>query len=309
VKNINNSQIKLQIDYTIALIFFMSNQPEKIAGKKLKAIRDTLLLSRKSVKKAIGIPISTLERIENGELPYPISWLNALCDFYVVNKEDIYNNNKPTVDWKTLRRRILSKHKENQKIVKVLNSKPYPKKAIVHRILKTQYLDNYRNADELRLHFKTRYGLSFTYTTLRNSLTSLEEKGILEKRKIGTEKTEFRRKAASSTSLDQTIDEIRRFLEENTSQETLNLVNPVFDRMARMLYLLKSGPNTRAEIFTYAGFRNETNNINRSLKVLENTNLVEMTIKDKPRSSKQMYRLTEKGYELLRKAGVDLSPH
>lgn len=283
----------------------MNNQPEKIAGKKLKAIRDALLLSRKSVKKAIGIPTSTLERIENGELPYPISWLNALCDFYAINKEDIYNANKPTVDWKTLRRRILSKHKENQKIAKELNAKPHPKKAIVHRILKTEYLDQYKNADEMRLHFKTRYGLSFAYTSLRNSMISLEEDGILEKRKIGSEKTEFRRKASSPTSLDQKIEEIRRFLEENTPQEILNLVNPVFDRMARMLYLLKSGPNTRAKIFAYAGFRNETNNINRSLKVLENINLVEMTIKDKPRSSKQMYRLTDKGYELLRKVGVD----
>ncbi|MFD2964567.1 MULTISPECIES: Fic family protein [Olivibacter] len=62
----------------------------------------------------------------------------------------------------------------------------------------------------------------------------------------------------------------------------------------------------RAEIFAYAGLKNETNNINRSLKVLETMNLVEMTIKDKPRSSLQMYQLTDKGKELLRKVGVEI---
>ncbi len=35
-------------------------------------------------------------------------------------------------------------------------------------------------------------------------------------------------------------------------------------------------------------------------------NLVEMTIKDKPRSSLQMYQLTDKGKELLRKVGVEI---
>lgn len=282
----------------------MDKQPEKIAGKKLKAIRDALLLSRKSVKKAIGIPASTLERIENGELPYPISWLNSLCTFYVANKEDLYIDSKPTPDWKTLRRRMLASHRDNQKILKELNANPYPKKAIVHRILKTHYLDHYRNADELRLHFKTRYGWLFAYTTLRNSLVSLEEEGILEKRKIGSEKTKFRRKSVSPSTIDETIDEIRRILEEKTTQDIINLVNPVFDRMARMLYLLQSGAYKRAEIFAYAGLKNETNNINRSLKVLETMNLVEMTIKDKPRSSLQMYKLTDKGKEFLRNVGV-----
>lgn len=283
----------------------MNKTHEEIAGRKLKEIRDALLLSRKRVKDAIGIPIATLERIENGELPYPISWLNSLCDFYVINKEEIYNEHKPIPDWKTLRRRILSHSKEKPNAIKALNSNPYPKKAIVHRVLKTDFLDEYKDADKVLLHFKTRYGLTFEYTTLRNSLAGLSRDGVLEQRKLGSQKTEFKRKSNLPTGPNEIIDEIRRLIEANTPKDVLSLVNPIFDRMARMLFLLKSGPNTRTEIFAYAGFRNETNNSNRSLKVLEQIGLVDMVIKDKPTSSKQMYRLTEKGRELLKKVGVD----
>src|SRR5690606_33897495 len=105
------------------------------------------------------------------------------------------------------------------------------------------------------------------------------------------------------------IEQIRLFLEENNNGKNDDLVTPAFDKMSKMIYYLKDSPRKRADLFEYAGYKNATNNNKRSLKVLEDMDLVEMTIKDKPTSSKQMYRLTENGYELLRKVGADLSPH
>jgi ATP-dependent DNA helicase RecG len=54
-----------------------------------------------------------------------------------------------------------------------------------------------------------------------------------------------------------------------------------------------------SELMAIAGRTNRTKFRNQVLKPLIDAGLIEMTIPDKPRSSKQRYRLTEKGKALL----------
>jgi len=57
-----------------------------------------------------------------------------------------------------------------------------------------------------------------------------------------------------------------------------------------------------------AGQTNRTRFRNGVVKPLSDAGLLEMTIPDKLRSSKQKYRLTAKGMDILRRLGKDSNP-
>jgi ATP-dependent DNA helicase RecG len=58
---------------------------------------------------------------------------------------------------------------------------------------------------------------------------------------------------------------------------------------------------TRAQAQKALGLKSQANFRDRYLQPALNTRLIEMTILDKPKSSKQKYALTEKGKALLKK--------
>lgn len=58
------------------------------------------------------------------------------------------------------------------------------------------------------------------------------------------------------------------------------------------------GERTRAEILHLLGLKDRTNLAKEYVQPALTAGLIEMTIPDKPRSSKQRYRLTDKGREL-----------
>jgi ATP-dependent DNA helicase RecG len=60
---------------------------------------------------------------------------------------------------------------------------------------------------------------------------------------------------------------------------------------------------TREEIMEKLGLKDEKHFRENYQQVAVNLGLIEMTIPDKPRSSKQKYRLTEKGKAILKQSG------
>ena len=60
----------------------------------------------------------------------------------------------------------------------------------------------------------------------------------------------------------------------------------------------KDAPRTGQELVTASGYATRTGNFKRSLEKLLIVGFIEMTIPEKPRSSKQKYRLTQKGKNL-----------
>jgi len=73
---------------------------------------------------------------------------------------------------------------------------------------------------------------------------------------------------------------------------------------AEVMKMLKaiSGEMTRSEIRSALGLKGRANFEKRHLKPALSQGLVEMTIPDKPRSSKQRYRITPQGDEVLKNA-------
>lgn len=76
-------------------------------------------------------------------------------------------------------------------------------------------------------------------------------------------------------------------------------VTPEVQRMISIM----AGEMTRGEIQAKLGLKDEKHFRERYQQIAVQLGLIEMTIADKPRSSKQKYRLTEKGRKLLRLAG------
>lgn len=73
---------------------------------------------------------------------------------------------------------------------------------------------------------------------------------------------------------------------------------PTSTLQVRNLIRSLDGERTRAEILQLLGLKDRTNLAKEYVQPALTAGLIEMTILDKPRSSKQRYRLTDKGREL-----------
>lgn len=286
---------------SVWVFYVMQNNKELQIGRRLYLIRNLLLLTKIDIKNFVGISETTLGRIENGILPLNRLKIELLSKFYGISDHDLLNLDKPIPSWKSLKRKVLSLHRNNEKLLQALEKKPNPRFAIEYRILKSDFFNNFHNARQTMDHLKNTYNWSFPHSSIKNSLDKLFEDGKLEIKSPKLIPQEFRAIRTFSSDQEEIIMQIKRNLEENTPNSITDLVSPAFDRMAKMLVFLRNGAQKRSSIFLNADLENATNNIRRSLKVLENLDLVEMTIKDEPNSSKQQYRLTREGVELVNK--------
>jgi ATP-dependent DNA helicase RecG len=76
--------------------------------------------------------------------------------------------------------------------------------------------------------------------------------------------------------------------------------------MSKLLIWLQSQPRTRSELLEYLGLKNHSDNVKRYIEPMEINGLMVKTIPNKPKSPKQMYRLTEKGSNIV--GGVNELP-
>lgn len=276
----------------------MKESIETQIGNRYFLIRNLLLLTRMEVLDLTGISISTLTRIEKGKLSTNTGTTDKLSNLYQTPKEDIYNTGKPLPTWKELRKRVLAAHRNNEKLIGYLDKKPESKQIIEYRVMRSSFLDSFRSAREVALHIRRRYAFSYSHSTVKNSLDILTDLGLLETARSEKEPQQFRKVSAIPKNLEQQIEKIQHRLEEKLRENPIDLVTPAYDKMARMLVLLNEGPKRRAELTRFSDYENATNNIKRSLKILEELGLVERTVREKPTSSKQRYRLTQAGKEV-----------
>ena len=87
--------------------------------------------------------------------------------------------------------------------------------------------------------------------------------------------------------------------EQVEDQVKAQVAGEVTGEVQRLLEALVNLPMTRLEAQKSLGLKGQANFRDRYLQPALSTKLIEMTIPDKPRSSKQRYRLTEKGREWL----------
>lgn len=84
-------------------------------------------------------------------------------------------------------------------------------------------------------------------------------------------------------------------VEDQVKAQEAQIAGEVTGEVQRLLEALVNSPMTRIEAQKSLDLKGQANFRDRYLQPALSTKLIEMTIPDKPRSSKQRYRLTEKG--------------
>lgn len=282
----------------------MSKTIEETIGFRLYTIRKLLLFTVEEVHEIAQIPITTLRRIEKGQLPSSQNYIDKLCYLYNLKKEDLFDTKRQIPNWKLLRRNILTEHRNDGRVIKAVNKKPKQRNALQYRVMQSLFLNNYRTPQQIIDHIKTRYRWTYSYAGISMALDSLTEEYELEIEDAKASPKRYRKARSVGESTQKILEQISILLEEKIQSKTDSYGTPAYSRMAYMLYLLKAYPVRRVDIYKIIGYGNIHKNHTKSLALLEAHNFVEKT-EMKPTSSKQMYRLTEKGRELLKKVGVN----
>lgn len=274
-----------------------------LIGNKLKWIRELLLLTTKEVSELSTIPATTLRRIEHGDKTSIEKWIDKLCYLYQINKAKIYDAQYSIPNWKILRRNVIAEHRRNILYLKYINKKPFPRKAIEFRVMQTSFINSYKNTSEIRAFLQKTYNWTFSYEAIIMALDSLAEENLIEVENVKVNPRCYRRTRKKNNNILSELSLVSIKLEELTALELGNSVTPAYDRMTAMLLILNNEVISRGNLYEKINYTNAYKNHKRSLKILENLKLVEQT-EEKPNSSKQKYRITSKGRELLNSSGI-----
>ena len=98
---------------------------------------------------------------------------------------------------------------------------------------------------------------------------------------------------------EQVEDRVKAQEAQIAGEVTGEVASEVTGEVQRLLEALVNSPMTRLEAQKSLGLKGQANFRDRYLQPALSTKLIEMTIPNRPRSSKQRYRLTEKGREWL----------
>lgn len=280
----------------------MAKDTNYIVGKNLEIVRKKLLFSRKISAKKAEITPRSLELIEKADKYLNITDRDKYIDFLGLNLETLSDKNF-NLTWQELSYILTKKHPNENNITEIEPNKVIPKQVITQRAMPDKLLETPISVTELKVEIQKRFKYNFDRNKLQNALNNLVFEGTLTKSKDSPIKYQ-RSNEKFNREIDYIFDLVVK-LEEITNSNTSNLVNdpsnktkPSLRKMAKILLTLKDCEKSRSDLFTSIGMINDSNNVIRTISVLEKFNLIQKT-KLAPKSSRQKYKLTEKGSQLL----------
>lgn len=280
----------------------MAKDINYIVGKNLEIVRKKLLFSRKISAKKAEITPRSLELIEKADKYLNITDRDKYIDFLGLNLDTLSDKNF-NLTWQELSYILIKKHPNENNITEIEPNKVIPKQVITQRAMPDKLLETPISVTELKVEIQKRFKYNFDRNKLQNALNNLVFEGTLTKSNDTPIKYQ-RSNEKFNRDIDYMFDLVVK-LEEITTSNTSNLVNdlsnkvkPSLRKMAKILLTLKDCEKSRSELFTSIGMINDSNNVIRTISVLEKFNLIQKT-KLAPKSSRQKYKLTEKGSQLL----------
>ncbi|SIS86570.1 helix-turn-helix domain-containing protein [Belliella pelovolcani] len=166
-----------------------------LAGSRIKTMRERLLLSTKAFSKATEIPITTINRIENGIESYDVHKLTPICAFFGINREDLYHSNFEIPDWRSLIAKMKRIHKpgSNAYTYTFTNSPKLP--IVIEQILLSEkILDEYVQVKDISRFLSEECHWEYLSSSITNALNKFVEKGLIESKQISTSLFEYRKK-------------------------------------------------------------------------------------------------------------------
>jgi hypothetical protein len=280
----------------------MAKDTNYIVGKNLEIVRKKLLFSRKMSAKKAEITPRSLELIEKADKYLNISDRDKYIDFLGLNLDTLSDKNF-NLTWQELSYILTKKHPKEDNITEIEPNKVMPKQVIMQRAMPDKLLETPISVTELKVEIQKRFKYNFDRNKLQNALNNLVFEGTLTKSKDSPIKYQ-RSSQKFNREIDYIFDLVVK-LEEITTSRASNLVNdlsnktkPSLRKMAKILLTLKDCEKSRSDLFTSIGMINDSNNVIRTISVLEKFNLIQKT-KLAPKSSRQKYKLTERGSQLL----------
>lgn len=277
-----------------------------IIGKNLKIAREKLLFTRKEMANKSGINRGSIERIEKAHKYFNIDEQAKYIKFIGIEK-DVLCSSSFNLTWSELTVILRKNHPENPSICDISVKETKPQKVIMQRALPEKLLEEPVTAAELTTLISKKFKIIIEANKVHNSLNSLVNIGLLVKTQTSPIKykrsdKKFPQEIDPLFELVTKLEEIFELTQANLVNEDKVKVNPSFRKMALILEYLNEGEKTRGDLFRKVGMVNDTNNVVRTLNVLEKMELVRKT-KKAAKSSLQSYILTDTGAEILKKAG------
>lgn len=285
----------------------MAKDTNYIIGKNLEIVRKKLLFSRKMSAKKAEITPRSLELIEKADKYLNLEDRDKYIEFFGLSVEILSDENF-NLTWQELTYILKKKHPKEIDIAEIELNKVIPKQVITQRALPDKLLETPISVAELRVEIQKGFKYNFDRNKLQNALNNLVFEGTLTKSQDSPIKYQ-RSNKKFNREIDYIFDLVLK-LEEITTSGTSNLVNdisnkakPSLRKMAKILIILKDCDKSRSDIFTSIGMINDSNNVIRTISVLEKFNLIQKT-KLAPKSSKQSYQLTERGKQILKEVDM-----
>jgi DNA-binding HxlR family transcriptional regulator len=257
--------------------------------------------------KKSGINERSIERIENGEKYLNEEEQDKYIQFIGV-KTELISSLSFNLTWKELIAILKKTHPKTPLICEITDKKGIPKRIILQRVLPEKLLDKPLTASELSKLITAKFKINIEPNKVQNSLNSLVNTGLL----VRTQTSPIKYKRSDKKfpkEIDQLFDLVIKLEQicEPIKSDLVNgenkIIKPSLRKMAIMLLSLVDGEKTRKELFNKANMKNDTNNAVRTVNVLENTELITKT-KLAVTSSRQSYKLTDKGFKVLRELEV-----
>lgn len=278
----------------------MAKDPYTVLGKNLEKVRNILMFPRKLMAIKSEIDDRSIERVEKNDKYLNVLDREKYIEFLGLSEEILMKENFDYT-WQEIVYFFVQKHPNTPDIVEIPPKHLSALNVIKYRALPGNLLLSPISANLLTSKISKYFKYSFNQNVVQNALNNLSKEGTIER--TDTSPIEYYRPIKNFPKYIDPLYELVQNLHVILGKPLTNLVNKTSRKNAKILAFLKEEPKFRAEIFEEIKISNETNNVRRTIEVLEKFELISKT-ELATRSSLQKYKLTDKGLQLLRKSNV-----
>lgn len=148
-----------------------------ILGKNVKALREAVGISQHDFSSLIDISKRSLASIELGATNISVDLLSFISSFYNLTIDKLTDKGLKIPN--DFREKIIELHKGNTAYQIILNKRPNLTYAINYKLVKTIFLDNPKEINEIKLFFE-KHGWNYLGTSISNALKREKDKIKIE---------------------------------------------------------------------------------------------------------------------------------